>query len=82
MRRPLIVLVCCQRALSTAGHALHTHRRTQQRTTNYQQTKNTSQVSHPGDASNFASAAGIDDSAAGGAYRAKPYASKGDFAEF
>ena len=43
---------------------------------------NIKQVSHPGDASNFASAGGIDDSAAGGAYRSKPYASKGDFAEF
>lgn len=38
------------------------------------------QVKSPADSSNFNSA--IDDNAAGGAYRSKPYVSKGDFKDF
>ncbi|WIA19038.1 hypothetical protein OEZ85_003698 [Tetradesmus obliquus] len=37
-------------------------------------------VKSPGDASNFNAA--VDDNAAGGAYRSRPYVSKGDFKEF
>jgi hypothetical protein len=38
------------------------------------------QVKSPADASNFHAA--VDDNAAGGAYRGKPYVSKGDFKDF
>jgi hypothetical protein len=38
------------------------------------------QVKSPVDASNFHAA--LDDNAAGGAYRGKPYVSKGDFKDF
>jgi hypothetical protein len=38
------------------------------------------QVKSPADASNFH--APVDDNAAGGAYRGKPYVSRGDFKDF
>ena len=38
------------------------------------------QVKAPTDASNFT--ATVDDNAAGGAYRSKPYVSRGDFSDF